>query len=130
MGLEITISAEHANMLLDMIGSDYVNVYYDPHNVVPQETVKDIYAEPKMYGAKRIGQVHVKLGGGQLLGDPEGRLDWPRMANELYDVGYTGWYVLETGAPNMDLVADTRKNIEYVRKTFRMPQPKPVAVSG
>jgi sugar phosphate isomerase/epimerase len=130
MGLEITISAEHANMILDQIGSDYVNVYYDPHNVVPQETVKDIYAEPKLYGAKRIGQVHVKLAGNQMLGDPAGRIDWPRMANELYAIGYTGWYVLETGAPNMDLVADTRKNIEYVRKTFRMPQPKPVAVTG
>jgi sugar phosphate isomerase/epimerase len=130
MGLEITISAEHANMLMDQIGSDYVNVYYDPHNVVGQPTVKDIYAEPKMYGAKRIGQVHVKLANNMLLGAEGGRIDWPRMANELYNVGYTGWYVLETGAPSMDLVADTRKNIEYVRKTFRMPQPKPVAVTG
>ncbi len=130
MGLEITISAEHDIMLLDQIGSDYVNVYYDPHNVVPRPTVKDIYAEPKMYGAKRIGQVHVKLAGSMLLGDPMGRLDWPRMANELYDIGYTGWYVLETGAATGDLVADTRKNIEYVRKTFRMPQPKPVAVTA
>ena len=72
----------------------------------------------------------MKLAGSMLLGDPMGRLDWPRMANELYEIGYKGWYVLETGAATGDLVADTRKNIEYVRKTFRMPQVPPVAVVG
>jgi hypothetical protein len=30
--------------------------------------------------------------------------------------------VLETGSPSKDLIADTRANIEYVRKTFRMPE--------
>ena len=37
------------------------------------------------------------------------------------DIGYAGWYVLETNSPTKDIVADTRANIEYVRKTFRMP---------
>ena len=45
------------------------------------------------------------------------------MAQEFYDIGYRGWYVLETGSPSKDLVADTRANIEYVKKTFRMPPP-------
>ena len=48
-------------------------------------------------------------------------MDWPRMAKEFYDIGYRGWYVLETGSPTKDIVADTRANIEYVKKTFRMP---------
>ena len=40
---------------------------------------------------------------------------------EFYDIDYRGWYVLETSSPSKDIVADTRANIEYVQKTFRMP---------
>ena len=117
VGLEDWISAEDNIRLLDAIGSDYVAVYYDAHNIVPR--VKDIYAEPKMLG-RRIHQIHVK-NANMLMSTPGGRLEWPRMAKEFYDIGYRGWYVLETGSPNKDIVADTRANIEYVKKTFRMP---------
>jgi L-ribulose-5-phosphate 3-epimerase len=55
------------------------------------------------------------------LSTPGGRLDWLRMARELHEIGYRGWYVLETASPTKDIVADTRANIEYVKKTFRMP---------
>ena len=117
VALEDWISAEDNIRLLDAIGSDHVAVYYDAHNIVPR--VKDIYAEPKVLG-RRIHQIHLK-NANMLLSTPGGRLDWPRMAQEFYDIGYRGWYVLETGAPSNDIVADTRANIEYVKKTFRMP---------
>jgi L-ribulose-5-phosphate 3-epimerase len=117
VGLEDWISAEDNIKLLDAIGSDYVAVYYDAHNIVSR--VKDIYAEPKMLG-KRISQIHVK-NANMLLATPGGKMEWPRMSKEFYDIGYRGWYVLETGSPTKDLVADTRANIEYVKKTFRMP---------
>jgi hypothetical protein len=48
-------------------------------------------------------------------------LDWPKLAQEYYDIGYRGWFVLETGTPSGDIVADTRANIDYVRKTFKTP---------
>jgi L-ribulose-5-phosphate 3-epimerase len=117
VGLEDWISAEDNIKLLDAIGSDYVAVYYDAHNIVSR--VKDIYAEPKMLG-RRINQIHVKNADG-LMSTPGGKMDWPRMSKEFYDIGYSGWYVLETGSPTKDIVADTRANIEYVKKTFRMP---------
>jgi L-ribulose-5-phosphate 3-epimerase len=117
VGLEDWISAEDNIKLLDAIGSDHVAVYYDAHNIVPR--VKDIYAEPKMLG-KRIHQIHVK-NANLLMSAPGGRLDWPRLAQEFYEIGYRGWYVLETASPSTDIVADTRANIEYVKKTFRMP---------
>jgi sugar phosphate isomerase/epimerase len=117
VGLEDWISAEDNIKVLDAIGSEYVAVYYDAHNIVSR--VKDIYAEPKMLG-KRIAQIHVK-NGEMLLETPGGKMDWPRMSKEFYDIGYRGWYVLETGSPNKDIVADTRANIAYVKKTFRMP---------
>jgi sugar phosphate isomerase/epimerase len=117
VALEDWISAEDNIKIVDAIGSDYVGVYYDCHNIVPR--VKDIYVEPKMLG-KRIHQIHVK-NANMLLSEPGGRVDWPRMAKEFYDIGYRGWYVLETNSPTRDIVADTRANIEYVKKTFRIP---------
>lgn len=125
VGLEDWISAEDNIKLLDAIGSDYVAVYYDAHNIVSR--VKDIYAEPKMLG-RRINQIHVK-NATMLLSTPGGKIDWPRMSKEFYDIGYRGWYVLETGSPTKDIVADTRANIEYVKQTFRMPPPRAMSDS-
>jgi L-ribulose-5-phosphate 3-epimerase len=120
VALEDWISAEDNIKLLDAIGSDHVAVYYDPHNIVSRvKDLKDIYAEPKLLG-KRIHQVHVK-NADMLLSTPGGKLDWPRMAQQFYEIGYRGWYVLETASPNQDIVADSRANVEYVNKTFRMP---------
>jgi L-ribulose-5-phosphate 3-epimerase len=119
VGLEDWISAEDNIRLLDAIGSDFVAVYYDPHNIARRVT--DIYAEPKMLG-DRIHQIHVK-NADMLMSEPGGRIDWPRMAQEFHDIGYRGWYVLETGSPTKDIVADTRANIAYVKQTFRIPPP-------
>jgi L-ribulose-5-phosphate 3-epimerase len=119
VGLEDWISAEDNIRLLDAIGSNYVASYYDAHNLVDRVKT-DIYAEPKKLAA-RIHQIHVK-NADMLLSAPGGKVDWPRMSQEFYAIGYRGWYVLETPSPSKDIVADTRANIEYVKKTFRMPQ--------
>ncbi len=116
VALEDWISATDNLRLLDAIGSDFVGVYYDAHNV--KSKVHDPYGEPKLLG-KRIHQIHVK-NGQKLMRDP-GILDWPRLAQEYYEFGYRGWCVLETEPPSKDLIADTRANLEYVRKTFKMP---------
>jgi sugar phosphate isomerase/epimerase len=81
--------------------------------------VHDPYGEPARLG-KRIHQVHIK-NGEKLMRDRD-IVDWPRLAGEYRDIGYRGWYVLETDSPSKDLIADTRANIEYVRQTFKMPQ--------
>ena len=117
VALEDWISAEDNIRLLDAIGSDFVGVYYDARNI-KSRLKQDPYHEPKLLG-KRIHQVHVK-NGQKLMRDVD-ILDWPRLAQEYHDIGYKGWYVLETGSPSKDLIADTRANIEYVRKTFRLP---------
>jgi L-ribulose-5-phosphate 3-epimerase len=117
VALEDWISAEDNIRLLDAIASDYVGVYYDARNI--KSRVHDPYGEPTRLG-KRIHQVHVK-NGPKLLREPE-LVDWTRLAQEYHDIGYRGWYVLETESPSKDLIADTRANIEYVRATFKMPQ--------
>ncbi len=58
---------------------------------------------------------------GKMLMREQNNLDWPRLAQELYEAGYRGWYVLETSSPSGDVVKDTRDNLDYVRKTFKMP---------
>jgi sugar phosphate isomerase/epimerase len=116
VAIEDWISAEDNIRLLDAIGSDFVGVYYDARNI--KSKVHDPYGEPKRLG-KRIHQVHVK-NGPKLMRDAD-ILDWPRLAQEYYEIGYRGWYVLETEAPSKDLIADTRANLAYVRKTFKMP---------
>jgi L-ribulose-5-phosphate 3-epimerase len=121
VAIEDWISAEDNIKLLDAIGSSHIAIYYDAHNVVLKKATTNIYAEPKMLG-KRINQVHVK-NAEMLLSTPGGLIDWPRMAGEFADIGYRGWYVLETNSPTKDIVADTRANIDYVRKTFRIPSP-------
>jgi L-ribulose-5-phosphate 3-epimerase len=122
VAVEDWISAEDNIRLLDAIGSDYVAVYYDAHNIVGRaKNVRDIYAEPKLLG-KRIHQIHVK-NADMLLSSEGGKLDWPRMAQAFYEIGYRGWYVLETASPTKDIVADTRANLAYVKQTFRMPPP-------
>lgn len=117
VGLEDWISAEDNIRLLDAIGSDFVAVYYDARNI-KSRLKQDPYHEPKLLG-KRIHQVHVK-NGQKLMRDTD-ILDWPRLAREYYEIGFRGWYVLETGSPSEDLIADTRANLEYVRSTFKMP---------
>jgi sugar phosphate isomerase/epimerase len=119
IALEDWISAEDNLRLLDAIGSPAVGVYYDARNI--KAKVHDPYGEPAKLGA-RIDQIHVK-NGQQLMRDPE-QLDWPRLAQEYEAIGYRGWYVLETGSPTGNFVADTKANIEYVRRTFRMPAPR------
>lgn len=116
VALEDWISAEDNIRLLDAIGSEFIGIYYDARNI--KSRLHDPYGEPTRLG-RRIHQVHVK--NGPMLMRDRDILDWPRLAQEYQDIGYRGWYVLETDAPTGDLVADTRANAEYVRATFRMP---------
>lgn len=116
VALEDWISAEDNIRLLDAIGSEAVGIYYDARNI--KSRLHDPYGEPAKLG-RRINQIHVK-NGPALMRDTD-IMDWPRLAGEYHDIGYRGWYVLETDAPTSDLIADTRANIAYVRSTFRMP---------
>ena len=116
VGLEDWISAEDNIRLLDAIGSDYVAVYYDAHNIVSR--VQDIYVEPKMLG-KRINQIHVK-NATMLLRRQAARWTGRGMAQEFYDIGYRGWYVLETDSPTGHRRRHPRQH-RLREKTFKMP---------
>ena len=69
---------------------------------------------------RRIHQIHVK-NADMLLSDVGRHIGLAAHGQGVPRIGYRGWYVLETASPKQDIVADTRANIEYVKKTFRMP---------
>ena len=116
VALEDWVSADDNIRLLDAIGSEFIGVYYDARYF--KSRLHDPYGEPTRLG-RRIHQIHVK--NGPMLMRDRDILDWPRLAQEYRDIGYRGWYVLETDAPTGDLIADTRANVDYVRSTFKMP---------
>ncbi len=111
LGLENTLSAEANLKILERVGSPAVQVWYDVGNSSLRNY--DLPAEIRMLG-KRICQFHIK-DRNFLLG--QGPIDFPAVARAIHDIGYDGWFILETASPK-DVVEDTRANVEYVRRTF------------
>ncbi len=112
LGLENTLSADDNLRLIERIGHEAIRVYYDIKNSA--NAGRDTSAEIRKLGPL-ICQVHLKNGNRHL--DEVGNVDFAQSAQALKEIGYQGWYVLETLSPN-DLLADTRYNAEYVRRTF------------
>ncbi len=116
IAMETSLSGEDHLRIVDAVGSPAIQVYLDPYNCkhYGHDPLKDI---PLL--KDYIHQVHVKNGEVLMADHCVKGFEWPDVAELLYKVGYKGWYVLETSAPN-DLVSDTRYNMEYVKKTFRV----------
>jgi L-ribulose-5-phosphate 3-epimerase len=112
LGLENTLSAADNRKILDAVGSPAVKVYYDVGNST--NNGYNVVEEIPWLGKDRICEFHIK-DGRNLLG--QGKIDMPAIAAAIRSIGYQKWLVLETSAPT-DLIADTRTNLEYVRKVF------------
>ena len=115
LGIESYMSAEGHLKILDKVQSDAVQVYYDFFNSHATKGY-DFIKEVKLLGRKRICEVHFKEGR-HLLGG-SGKPDWPAAVKALKEIGYDRWLTLETSSPSGNLVADTRKNLEYLRKLW------------
>jgi len=106
---------EHADIaaLVDAVGSQAVQAYYDPGNAV-------FYGVEPLAGVKvlgrRIAQVHVKEMGAALLGD--GVVPWPALLAALKGVGFHGWFVLET-EPTAEPLEAARRNLETLMRWVR-----------
>ncbi|GMU20418.1 MAG: endonuclease [Phycisphaerae bacterium] len=113
LGLETYLSAEGHLKILDAVKSKWVQVYYDVYNA--NHEGHDYLKEIRQLGRERICEVHFKEGADYL---GSGKIDWPGVAAALKEIGYRGWLVLETQSPSKDVVADTKRNLEYLRKLF------------
>lgn len=112
LGFENTLSAEENLRILGRIGSRGVRVWYDVGNSSARNY--DVPAEIRRLGREQICMFHIK-DGNHLLG--EGAIQFPAIAAAVKDIGYDDWLILETASPN-DVEADTRRNIQYVKRVF------------
>jgi len=47
-------------------------------------------------------------------------LNHPAIAREIEKLGYRGWLTLETSVLSGDRIADTKRNVDYVRRVYEI----------
>jgi len=116
LGMENTLSAEQDLEMLSAIGSPAVGVYFDVSNAMWWH--HNSPDEIRRLGPA-IAQVHFKDGSGghsnAMLG--RGHVDYPACVAAMRDIGYAGWVVLESAAPE-DPIEDARTNLAFARGLF------------
>ncbi|MFC1660438.1 sugar phosphate isomerase/epimerase family protein [Gemmatimonadota bacterium] len=117
LGLENTISARQNLEIIDRVGSEWLQVYYDLGNSTGYGY--DVPAELRMLGNHRICEVHLKDWNTALLGSQDGMVDMAAAAAALADIGYDKWLVLETEGRPDHFLEDTRANVAWANQTFR-----------
>ena len=113
LGIENYLTAEQNARILDRIGHDSVQIYYDCYNTGGTKGY-DVPAEIRFL-KDRIAQFHFKNGPDFL---DAGKLRYEPIAAAIKEIGYRGWIVLETSSPTGDAVADVKRNAEYARRLF------------
>jgi L-ribulose-5-phosphate 3-epimerase len=123
LGLENTLTARQNLEILERIGSPMVQVYYDVGNSTSYGY--DVPTEIRLLGKDRICEIHVKETLGledpntPLLGGPTaGGVDFEAAAAACREIGYDGWYVLETSGRPGRFEEDTRANVAFVKRVF------------
>lgn len=114
LAIENLLPAKVNAEILDRIGHESVQYYYDAYNLAGQGY--DVPAEIRLLRG-RIASIHFKNGPNYL---DDGKVDFKPVAAAIEEIGYQGWIVLETSSPSKDRVADARRNAAYVRKLFGM----------
>ncbi len=118
LGLENTLTAKQNLDIINQIGSKIVKVYYDVGNSTGNGY--DVPNEIRLLGNDRICEVHLKDWKTTILGSPEGQVNMKKCASAFAEIGYDKWFVLETSGRKGKFIEDTRKNVAFVKKTFRM----------
>lgn len=121
LGLENSLSPEENKMLVDMVDHPAVKVYYDLDNMYSYGYPDDAVPGIKLLGKDRIAAVHVKNNGRVLK--ENWRIDWGHAFDELSNINYDGWLILETDHESHDKCKEmTHKNIDFIKNKFRPPK--------
>ena len=115
LAIENLLSAQQNVEILERVGHESVQVYYDVYNLAGQGY--DVPAEIRFL-RQRIVSIHFKNGPDYL---DNGKVQYPPAVAAIQEIGYQGWIVLETSSPSKDRVADARRNAAYVSKLFGLP---------
>jgi len=118
LGLENTITASQNLQIIERVGSEWVQVYYDLGNSTGNGY--DVPSELRAVGKDRLCEVHLKDWNTRLLVNDEATVDMRGAAAALRDIAYDKWLVLETSGREGHFVDDTRANIAWAKQTFAM----------
>jgi L-ribulose-5-phosphate 3-epimerase len=110
LGFENTSSGKDNLYAVDKVASKAFKMWYDIGNSTYNGY--DVPAEIRALGRDRICAFHIKDKG--YLG--EGKVDVAAALQAIADIRFNGYGMLETTSPSGDVVADTKRNLEYVRK--------------
>lgn len=111
LGLENYCSAETNLDIIQRVGSQAVQVYYDVGNSTDKGY--DIYREIRLLG-KNICEFHAK-DAGHMLG--QGRIDFAKVRAAMDAIEYRGWIQIEAAAPH-GLVTDYKAHLAFLRQNF------------
>jgi len=118
LGLENTITAAQNLQIIDRVGSEWLQVYYDVGNSTGNGY--DVPSELRAIGNDRLCEVHLKDWNTTLLGSDDASVDMAGAAAALRDIGYDKWLVLETSGRDEHFMEDTRANVAWAKRTFAM----------
>ncbi len=113
LGLENTITAKQNLEIIERVGSDWLQVYYDIGNSwgngynVPEEI--------RMLGNDRICEIHLKDWDTRFFLDGKGMVKWDEVAKACKDINYDKWYVLETSGRDKTFIEDTREHVKFAK---------------
>jgi L-ribulose-5-phosphate 3-epimerase len=110
LGIESWLNAEQHLDILERVGSQAVQVYYDVCN--SNDRGYDIYKEIRQLG-KRICEFHAKENG-SLLG--QGKVDFHKVRAALDDIDYRGWVQIEGAVPRgKSMLESYQANCKFMR---------------
>jgi sugar phosphate isomerase/epimerase len=116
LGLENTITAAQNLEIIERVGSEWLQIYYDVGNSTGNGY--DVPGELRAIGNDRLCEVHLKDWNTPLLGSAEGMVEMPAVAAALQEIGYDKWLVLETEGREGRFLEDTRANVAWAKQTF------------
>jgi len=118
LGLENTITAKQNVYIIDRVGSDMVQVYYDIGNSTSNGY--DVPTEIRMLGNDRICEIHLKDNGNDVnyFEHPNAQVDWPEVSKAVKEIGYDKWYTIEESGRQNQFVEDTKSSIALARRYF------------
>jgi len=116
LGLENTLSGAQNLQIIDRVGSEWLQVYYDLGNSTGNGY--DVPTELRTIRTDRLCEVHLKDWNTPLLGSEGCMVDNGAAATALNEIGYDKWLVLETSGRQEQFLEDTRANVAWAKETF------------
>ena len=119
VGIETALDAKGEVALLKEIGSKNIQIYFNFSN--PLKEGRDLYAELRILGRKRICQMHATDEDGVWLQNNT-RLDMNKVKQTLADISWEGWLVIERSRDAADprnVKKNFGANTAYLKSVFQ-----------